>query len=243
MSKLTNKKIIYPVILLAILLLLSGIYWLKFGSPIKNPFKTKLKDVPQVQKEQIQKDLVSGFKAQKGFDVSLSGPQNDKVGSKLTGALAPSGDFQGKYEFTQPAQDEQPVSTQTVNIIKVGSDTYTKNEQDQTYQKNDKMFAYQLNIMAHPEDIQIQGQMPDQKVDGIVYSQYQIIFEKPGQEIVKEMSQELLDNIRMTGTILLHKQTLILKQMKLHQGKEEKASFTINYTPTDSAPKIEPPNI
>lgn len=234
--KLAKDKKIYIAVPIVIILAVSGIYWFKFSKygPSKKP-----REVPQAQKEQLQKDIVSSFKDQRGFNIAVVGKKDS--GAKLKGDFTPAGDFQGQYVFSQPAQDKIPAFTKTTDIIRIGHDTYTKDSQDKTYQKDDKFYAFELNIMAHPEDIQIQEQLPDQTIDGVTYAQYSIIFEKPGQEIVKTMSQETLESLRVTGTILVRKDNFLLKQMKLHQGKENIGEFTIEYTINANPPKIEAP--
>lgn len=231
----SNQKIIL-IIFLIIILVGVAFYWTRSFWYHKS--------VPEAQKNQIQADLVSNFKEQQSYSVSSLGSEDkDKATVMLNGNLAPNGDFQGKYEINQPAQKDQPAIKSSIEIIKIGTDVYIKEAKDDTFQKKDSYSIIELNILAHPEDIQIQSQLADQKIDGVTYSQYNILFEKPDQEIIKTMSQEQLDNLRISGTILVRKDNFQLKQMKLHQGKDDNNSFTIDYSVLDSAPKIEVPKI
>lgn len=240
MTNFSNKKILYALICFLVVVLFGGIYFARYSKD-KTTYSQNL--------PQIQKDILSTFKDQKGYTINLSEPGNDKIIAKLSGSLIPSGNFQGQYELSvTDDKNEQSIAAERISIIKIGNDVYTKNDKDASYQKNEnaKMFAYELGILAHPEDIQIRKRLSDQTIDGVVHLQYEAIFEdrsEENQNIVKTMSQEELDNLQLRGIVLVRKDNFLLKQMKLHQGKDDKNSFTIDYNVTKDMPKIEAPNI
>jgi len=180
----------------------------------------KLTDFPKIQTK-----MTDNFKKQ-AFDVSFKGSD-----TTIKGTLDKSANFKG---------DILVKDTVVQNIIKVGDKTYTKSPEEEKWQiQQSSAFLSQIGLMTHPEYIQLQKQLLN---SGGSY-QYSIIFEKPGQDLLKQMSKEDLAKLQMTGTVLLNKSSFQLKELKFHQGKETTNEVIIDYTINPNPPTITEPKI
>ena len=228
MSK--NQKKVYLIIAFIILLIgLSIVYAFRISDINKYS-----KNLPE-----INQTIITNFLTKKAYDTVLSSPTEKIEGKFVNPSL-----FEGDHQIGSKAESGNMSYTKDYSIIKVDNENFIKKDGEESYKKNeDSSVSYILNMITHPDWIQIQKRLADQKIDGVTYLQYEIFFEKPDQEIVKTMSQEQLENLRIYGTILVKKDNFQLKQIKLHQGKNTETTFLIEYSPLENAPVIEKPKI
>lgn len=198
-----SKKIfiiITPILIIVILAVIFHSYL---------PF---IKQKPTENLSTTQEKIITATKSS-AFDITYATPD-----ISISGTINQSQDFQGSISLSE----ENSVG----EIIKVKDTIYTQSSSEKPWQVNEPAFEPISNIITHPEYIQIKDRLNDLGND----FQYSVLFEKPNQKVFAQMSKEQLDNLRLTGTILVDKTTYRLKQMKLHQGTDISKEITIDYT-------------
>jgi hypothetical protein len=181
----------------------------------------------------IKLELQRQFSQGMGHTVSV------KTASGTFSGQLNSTDFKGSFKSGSNLAASQIVSLDGKNYV---SDVNGKN-----WENNSAMFSSQINMVTHPEWIQIQKQLPGVSKNGKSYHQYEILFENPDQDITKNMSEDLHNKFGYFGIILVDTDTLQLKQMKIHAGKEEPKDkdliTTIEYSEISNPPDISIPKM
>lgn len=168
----------------------------------------------------IEKELVNRFQKKPSYDFSVS--------TIVQPDSKPTVIFKGSLNTNKDVDGTYTISGKDYKVLSNDSKVYMKSADDKDWQDG-KPIIYEVNVSTHPEWIQIQKRLPDVVANKVRYLQYSVIFEKPDQEMVKNMPQEVLDSLQIRGSVLLEKDKLLLKSMKLHQGKDENGSYDIEY--------------
>lgn len=222
------KKIWVIISIATIVLILAGIFgYFYFRNQNYNDLKVIKENISsQFSKGNAHSISITDIQTAKKTDKSNNSQYNQVLTGKIYGD-----DFAGENKINDEI---------TSNIVAKDGKIYTQSGKE-GWKQDDKTYTYKLNIIEHPQWIQLQKQLDDQEINGTAYLQYQVLFENPNQEILKTMSKEALENLRITGTMLINKKTMELKQIKLHQGKDTSNEIKVEYSALGSVPKIEAP--
>lgn len=214
-KKIRKKTLLYLVISISFLAVALALSALLFD---------KVSDKRFNETDSIEQDFHSALAAAPGFDVTFKGSAGDIVGHTNKSS------FEGSLEKNGAK----------TKLISLSDTSYISS--DGTWSENKDAFSYEMNLIKHPEYIQLENRLDDVVIDGVTYLQYQILFEKPNQKIIDEIPKSRLEQIRLYGTALINKNTLELKQEKLHIGKNSSATaFTLEYSELATAPTINAP--
>lgn len=177
----------------------------------------------------LQQRIISGYKSSFGYNVSLS-----QSNVKIEGKLNPEGSFVGKIHSGDSALGD---------VIQKDAKVYIKEAGSEKWSGDNKNYLAEINMISHPEYIQLQKRLRDVYRDNKTYLHYEILFEKPNQEVVKLIPPSQLEELRIYGDVLIEKTSLKLYEINLHYGKKGKNTMTIHYTPLVDLPQIKIPEL
>ncbi len=177
----------------------------------------------------IQDKIYSATEQQKNFQASV---QSDQV--KAEGIFSNPDRFSGKVIYGAEINS----SAWSRDVIKANEDIYIKDKD--TWEKQSVSYI-ELNIITHPNWFQLQERLEDNTESNIKYLNYRVIFEKPNQEITKEIPQETLEQMRITGTLTVNKENFQIKKASLKMGEDDSKQYSIEFSPTSDAPSIKMP--
>lgn len=214
---ITKKKIITLIIGFAVLVLVLGVIFIFQKNSVKI-----YNDV------EVKRTITENYTNIPGQAVSISSGDDASNISIKGNFIAKQASLKGTDAFGN-------------EFIRIDGKTYFKGEDSKWKLSEKPLYEYESNILLHPEWIQLKTRQTDEKIEGKKYLKYDVVFEKPDQDIAQTFSQEQLEAIQLKGSIWIDPERMIIKKLNLMQGSQEASKIAIDYTTLSNAPEIKAP--